>query len=109
MKDLYLKTVDTEARALISIANKNVIPRCIDYQTKLENGAGSGNIKKFGERFANLFDESVEKVMKLEDAVENTEQCPRKASQVRREMKDCSAALNKVMKFLKKDEFLPDL
>jgi len=66
MKDIYVKTVDCELKAFISIAHKNIIPRGFKYLNEIKSNSGNEKLAKFINIFADILGNCVEAVEKFE-------------------------------------------
>ena len=106
MIDSYVTCVATELDAMIQIYNKHIIPRCIDQQSK--NHASSERLKRHFSAFETAFDQLLEAKEQLDawqtTGVDNV----KLAQQVRDYLWEAGVRVDKVSRFLPRDQGWPE-
>merc|ERR1712113_27710 len=108
-KEEYIKTVHMEYQAFLHLARQQIIPRAFRYLSNLRFSSTKIHINKFAENFQAQFDEVLKQIEDLEQLDLTSSGELTDACKLRSLVTECEAHLNKLVRFLEKDENFPDL
>jgi glutamine synthetase len=109
-KERYIKTVDTEVKALLRLSHQKIIPRAMRHLETLAVGSKSTLpfIKSYTENFETIFNKSLESLNKLKSEFKGVNNCT-EASKIRGDLAVVGAQLGRLTRMLEKDSSFPDL
>ena len=105
MVDNYVTCVSTELDTLIQIYNKHIIPRCIDHSNK--NHSSLPRVKSRFEAFDAAFDQLLETKEKLDAWQAAGVKTVALAQEIREYLWEAGVRVDKVSRFLPRDENWP--
>ncbi len=106
MIDNYITCVATELDAMIQIYNKHIIPRCIDHSNK--NNSSIPRVKSLFQNFEQAFDHVLEAKEKLDQWQAQGVKSIELAQEVRDYLWEAGVRVDKVSRFLPRDQGWPE-
>lgn len=107
--NLYINTVNTEARTLQTIISREIIPRCYEFANRVQGDNLPGPVKERSENFMKVFSELVELEKRLNVDVANESTNVSEACKRRKFIFEVCEKVNENIAYLPKTENWPDL
>lgn len=109
MRDVYMLTVESEAKALMNLAKQKIFPRAMNYLKVLENGhADKKFVKAYVDRFNDTLNSAMEQIEELKvimDKCGNVDE----AGVLRAKVISVGESMGDICSILPKDHSFPDL
>lgn len=110
MRDVYKLTVETQAKALLNLANQKIIPRAMAYLKVLltESKTQEKFIDSYIDEFKKTLNDFLRLIKELEEA---SQKCAdvKEAESLRKKVIEIGSHLGAICKLLPKDPTFPDL